>query len=391
MVTLKNIMEQKIKQKLLVSQSNEISTQFHTVINMLEKELSTDDNDSNYSPCEVAASVIKNILFTWTKVYNDFLFIKNVFEIECGDLRPELESFSIKDYFLYSVDLLLSRTKKCNVKIAFDPCLPQEVEGDLLKFRQIITSILDFSLKSTESIDVQIHANFKLESGGYIIDFKISFTPKFELKEEELQLLFGQKDDLFFNQYKIDKNVGLPIHVISKLVLFLGGSFKELKKKDDGVINIEFSLPFNAIKSSQMIVKTPKIKMGSEKSVSKGVIMIKSPLSNFRRIRKIGLDSDVGSEKEFLKLPKIEEYKSENMSWDNFKNSDVSSVREAIMNFEKGSSNKLGSVKSSEISAQSFSPRKAAQIGKNAMAQNLDNFSWIIEDENENNPSSCKH
>jgi len=78
--------------------------------------------------------------------------------------------------------------------------MPEEVEGDLSKFRQIITSILDFSLKSTQEIEVQVHANFKLESAGYMIDFKLSFIPKFELREEDLQLLFGQKDDMFINQ-----------------------------------------------------------------------------------------------------------------------------------------------------------------------------------------------
>ena len=82
--------------------------------------------------------------------------------------------------------MLLSKTEERNVNLIIDPCLPEEVEGDLMKFRQIITSILDFSLKSTERIDVQINANFEIGSKGYIIDFKISFLPKFELKEEDL-------------------------------------------------------------------------------------------------------------------------------------------------------------------------------------------------------------
>lgn len=308
-----------------------------------------------------------------------------MFEIEVGDLRPEMETFSIKDFFVYSVDLLLSRTKKCNVKVTFDPCLPPEVEGDLLKFRQIITSILDFSLKSTDRIDVQLHTNFKLESGGYIIDFRISFLPKFELQEKELQLLFGEKDDMFFNQYKIDKNVGLPIHVISKLVMFLGGKFKELKKADDGNITIEFSLPFNAIKSSNMIVKTPRIRMDSQKSISKGVILIKSPMNNnLRKLKKINLDSDIVSEKEFRRLPRIEEGKSDTMSCENLNKAEVSSVRQSIMKFHTQG-------KSSERSIVSRSPKKNQKDNKEVVPKqaNIDGFSSIVEDENENNVSSC--
>lgn len=49
-ITLKNVMEQKIKQKLLVNQANEISTQFHEVINTIEKELTV----SKFTPQQVA-------------------------------------------------------------------------------------------------------------------------------------------------------------------------------------------------------------------------------------------------------------------------------------------------------------------------------------------------
>ena len=64
---------------------------------------------------------------------------------------------------------------------------------------------------------------------------------------------------MYLNICKIDKNVGLPIHMISKLVVFLGGSFKTLTKKETGVVLIEFCLPFNSISCSKFMVKTPKV------------------------------------------------------------------------------------------------------------------------------------
>jgi hypothetical protein len=175
--------------------------------------------------------------------------------------------------------------------------LPEEVEGDLLKFRQIITSIMDFSLKSTEVIDVTINASFTRDNViGYIVSFKISFTPKYDLKEDELKLLFGKKDKMFLSQCELDKNVGLPIHLISKIVMFLGGSFTELTKSNEK-ITIEFTLPFNAIKSSNLIVKTPKIKTNSQRSINKGVIIMSSPSFNLRRIKPMCVNSEMGSEK----------------------------------------------------------------------------------------------
>ena len=249
-------------------------------------------------------------------------------------MRPELEPFSIKDFLLYSIELLLSRTNECKINLVIDPCLPEEVEGDLCKFRQIITAILDFSLKSTETVEIKVDAHFKRESGGYNIDFRVSFNPKFELKQEDLRLLFWQKDDTIINNTKMEKNVGLPIHVISKLVCFLGGSFKDLKRKEDGTLTIEFTLPFNSVKSSKGLMKTPKIKMNNQKSMDKGVILLKSPAPMLRKIKISDKDSNDNSDKSKKSLFKIEEQKSDNMSWDNLNHSDVSSVREAIQNFE---------------------------------------------------------
>lgn len=277
---------------------------------------------------------MKGLLFTTTKLYNDFLFIKNVFELEGGDLRPELEPFSIREFFMYSIELLLSRTSECKVNLVIDPCLPEEVEGGLCKFRQIITAILDFSLKSTETVEIKVDAHFKRESGGYNIDFRISFNPKFELKQEDLKLLFCRKDDSILNYTKIERNVGLPIHVISKLVCFLGGDFKDLKRKDDGTLTIEFTLPFNSVKSSKGLVKTPKIKMNNQKTMDKGVILLKSPAPILRKIKTSEKDSNCNSDRSKRSLFKIEEQKSDNMSCDNLNHSDVSSVREAILNFE---------------------------------------------------------
>lgn len=80
MVTLENVMEEKIKQKLLVNQSNEISAQFHDILSAIEKELVEEDSDD--SNRDSSMKILKNLFFTLSKIHNDFLFIKNLFEIE---------------------------------------------------------------------------------------------------------------------------------------------------------------------------------------------------------------------------------------------------------------------------------------------------------------------
>ena len=279
---------------------------------------------------------MKNILFTTTKLYNDFLFIKNVIEIDCNDMRTELEIFSIKDFLIYSIELLLSKTKEWKVNLIIDPCLPEEVEGDLCKFRQIITALLDFSLKSTETVEIKVDVHFKREYEGYNIDFRISLYPKFELKQEDLQLLFiFNKDDTILRSSRLQQSVGLPLHIVANLVWFLDGIFNEPILRDDGKLIIDFSIPFNSIKSTKIRAKTPKIKMNNQITIDKDVILLKSPVSIIKKVRISEQNLIKGSSKSIMSLYKIEEEKSANMSWENLNYSDISSIRETIQNFEK--------------------------------------------------------
>ena len=101
-------------------------------------------------------------------------------------------------------------------------------------------------------------------------------------------------------------------------------------------IIISFSLPFGAIKGSQAIMKTPKIKLATKKKTSKGAILLKSPCNKFkRRIKQ--MESEWESDNNHKELSQIDERLSENYSQPKSKGSGISNVRESIMNFENNS------------------------------------------------------
>jgi hypothetical protein len=50
--------------------------------------------------------------------------------------------------------------------------MPNEVEGDLLKFRQIITSILGFSLKISKNIKMKTNVHTAVEGLGVYVQFR---------------------------------------------------------------------------------------------------------------------------------------------------------------------------------------------------------------------------
>jgi hypothetical protein len=300
---------------------------------MLEKDLIDIDGKSDNSAEEENIVLKKDLLKLSSKAFNEFLYIKNVFEIESGDLRKEIENFSLKEYFLYSIDLLLSLKQKSKIKITIDPSIPEQAKGDLVKFRQIITTILDFSFKSTGNIVISLTSKFDQNTGGMIIHFLISFTPKFQINEEELTLLFGEKEDLFLNQSKLNKLVGLSVHVLPELVKFLGGSFTQLKHTDENVIIIEFTIPFEAIFTSKNpLNKTPEITMNFRKKDTKGNILLATKLNNRNPLNRSAFNYSNKSVE--MSVVKDSMSSPSQKSIEILKQDEVSGIRDVIINYD---------------------------------------------------------
>ena len=216
------------------------------------------------------------------RIFNEFLWIENVFKIDCGNQKIEKEAFNLKDIFFYSVDLLLSLKQECKVMIFMDPWMPEDVEGDLLKFRQILTSILNFAFKCSNNINLQTSAHLGTESSGFTIYFSVAFKPKLiDLKVDSLRLLFSNDGLSLSNQTNMNNHVGLSIHLVSNLINLMGGKFTEIEERRDGEIFIMFTLPFDPIeKSNSKYINKTDIRLHSSRSYENGSVVLKSPEVN---------------------------------------------------------------------------------------------------------------
>lgn len=94
---------------------------FESILKQLENELVFDDEKSLSSLNSPNVAFATKFLVSANKIYNDFQFIKSVFEIDMGDLRDEHQYFSLVEYFLYSLDLVLSSRMKSKISITIDP------------------------------------------------------------------------------------------------------------------------------------------------------------------------------------------------------------------------------------------------------------------------------
>jgi len=163
---------------------------------------------------QLSASGLKNIL-------NDIL---DSSDIEKNKLVKVFETFdiiSLVEGILKSVQTACKK-KKLSLKFTTDDEIPHFVSGDKLKFTKILESLLDNSIKFTESglIHIAVECLEKNEK-NCLIRFKIQDTgvgiP--EEKQDLISALFEMKYD---KKVKY-RGLGLGLAVAKKYIDFLGG------------------------------------------------------------------------------------------------------------------------------------------------------------------------
>ena len=91
------------------------------------------------------------------------MFIKNIIDLQRQTLKQELEYFDLKPSIFYLLDSVMSLKKESHLDVNYsDPTLPNLVQGDLNKFKQILTVILDFAFSYSNHVKI----DFKSSKAG---------------------------------------------------------------------------------------------------------------------------------------------------------------------------------------------------------------------------------
>lgn len=168
-------------------------------------------------------------------------------------------------------------------------------------------SILDFSLKSTLSIDVDLKAEFDRKLGGFIVHFYVSFISGFGLKEEDLKAVFSFESDLEFDATKVNKFLGLPIYMVPKILKVIHGDFDEVSMSKDNEIKLKFHIPFKmADFSSYPYIKIKSLASLVEQSKDSGTLnrldtdFLENPKLNVLNTQESGNEGSFKNNRELL-------------------------------------------------------------------------------------------
>ncbi len=206
------------KSQFLANMSHEIRTPMNGVIGMIELALENSLDEETRELVSTAKSSAESLL----ALLNDILDISKV---EAGKLKLEVVDFSLRDGLESSVKGLRlgARRKGLSLSCEVDAEVPDRLQGDPTRLRQIVVNLIGNAIKFTSSGGVQLQARCEAEIGGIAI-LEISVRDSGigipAAKQTEIFEAFTQADLSTTRKYGGN---GLGLAICKHLVEMMGG------------------------------------------------------------------------------------------------------------------------------------------------------------------------
>ena len=209
------------KSLFLAQMSHEIRTPINAVLGMNEMIL----RENSDPGIQEYATQIQSAGATLLSLINGIL---DFTKIESGRMEIQPVVYETSMLILNLVNLISDRAqgKGLELNLEIDPTLPEEMYGDDVRVRQIITNLLTNAVKYTQEGSVTLKIERKRVDGDDITLYVEVKDTGIGIREEDMERLFGMFQRLDQEKNRNIEGTGLGIPIVQNLLRMMGSELK---------------------------------------------------------------------------------------------------------------------------------------------------------------------